>query len=415
MATARLALMNEEKSKDRLLSLDTYRGLVLVLLLLESVKYGWQHDLFKAHPSWLTQLIDFHASHVPWGGCSMWDLIQPSFMFMVGVSMAYSYGKRLKLGDSFGSMFRHAVIRALILILMGVFLRTTYTAQTNWTFEDVITQMGLGYVFLFLLWKKSVKIQFITLGAILIGYWMLFAFWPVQSAIPDPAWDDPQKHVFTGFFAHWNINANPGHYFDQWFLNLFPRESSFEQHDEGYNTLSFIPSLGIMIMGLMTGECLRSSGSDHQKFRNLAIFGAVGVATGLILHFVGVCPLVKKAWTPGFTLFSGGWCLLILAALFYLVDVRKRQKWTFPFVVCGMNSIALYCMIWLAVGSFPILGTEDLFEVHIVDATLQKHLGENYAGFLGAGFEPLLKNLANGVILWLVCFWMYRRKIFLRI
>jgi len=407
--------MNEEKLKERLLSLDTYRGLVLVLLLLESVKYGWQHDLFHAHPNWLTRLIDFHASHVAWAGCSMWDLIQPSFMFMVGVSMAYSYGKRLEMGDSFASMFRHAVIRALILILLGIFLRTTYTDRTNWTFEDVITQMGLGYVFLFLLWNKSVRGQFVALGVILIGYWMLFAFWPVQDAIPDPAWKDPQKHLLTGFFAHWNINANPGHYFDQWFLNLFPRETPFQQHDEGYNTLSFIPSLGIMIIGIMVGECLRSTRSNREKLRALLIFGAVGVAAGLVLHFAGVCPLVKKAWSPGFTLFGGGCCLWILAALFYVVDVRKKQRWTFPFMVCGMNSIALYGMIWLAAGTFPISETENHFDLHIVDATLQKHLGEGYASFLGAGFEPLLKNLANGVILWLVCFWMYRRKIFLRI
>jgi heparan-alpha-glucosaminide N-acetyltransferase len=407
--------MNEEKANERLLSLDTYRGLVLVMLLLESVKYGWQHELYHAHPSWLTRLIDFHASHVAWAGCSMWDLIQPSFMFMVGVSMAYSYGKRLSLGDSFGTMFKHAVIRALVLILLGVFLRTTYTERTNWTFEDVITQMGLGYVFLFLLWNKPFKIQAIALCVILVGYWMLFALWPVRDAIPDPAWSESQKHVFTGFFAHWNINANPGHYFDQWFLNLFPRESPFEQHDEGYNTLNFIPSLGIMIMGLMAGEWLRSTHSKSEKWKKLVIYGGAGVFLGAVLHFAGICPLVKKAWTSGFTLFSGGWCLLILAALYYVVDVQKKQRWTFPFVVCGMNSIALYCMIWLAAGSYPISGTEDHFDLHWVDATLQKHLGENYAAFLGKGFESLLKNLANGVILWLVCFWMYRRKIFLRI
>ena len=406
--------MSEEKKSKRLVSLDTYRGLVLVLLILESANYGWQHVLVEEHKNWLTSFIELHASHIAWVGCSFWDLIQPSFMFMVGVSMAYSYGKRQKLGDSFGQMFRHAIFRSIVLILLGVFLRTSYMSQTNWTFEDVITQMGLGYIPLFFLWNRSVKSQFIAIVGILVGYWLLFALIPVSQPV-GYEWEDPTPHLFTGFFQHWNINANPAHYFDTWFLNLFPRETieytlasgetvetdKFLFHPEGYNTLNFIPSLAIMIMGLMAGELLRSKSSEGQKVRKLAFYGVVGVAVGGILHFAGVCPLIKKTWTSSFTLYSGGWCLLILLALYYIIDINDKKAWTFPFVVVGMNSIAMYVMLWLMSGW--------------VNETLQKHLGEGYAGFFGPGLEPLMQNLANGVVLWLICFWMYKRKIFLRI
>ncbi|MDF1752565.1 MAG: DUF5009 domain-containing protein [Verrucomicrobiales bacterium] len=403
--------MSEQTAK-RLVSLDTYRGLVLVLLAFECVNYGWQHVLAETHPSGLTRFIEFHASHIAWAGCSFWDLIQPSFMFMVGVSMAYSYGKRKRLGDGFREMLSHAVIRALVLILLGVFLRTSYMSQTNWTFEDVITQIGLGYVPLFLLWNRSARTQIIAIAAILIGYWLLFAVYPIKS----PAgydWENPQAHLFTGFLQHWNINANPAHAFDTWFLNLFPRETveyslpsgetietnRFLFHPEGYNTLNFIPSLAIMVMGLMAGELLRSDRSD--KVKQLAIYGIGGIILGTILHFTGICPLVKKTWTPSFTLFSGGWCLLILLGLYYLIDIKGWKKWTFPFVVVGMNSIAMYVMLWLTSGW--------------INETLQKHLGEGYAGFFGPGMEPLMQNLLTGVVLWLICFWMYRRKLFLRI
>ena len=401
------------KSK-RLVSLDTYRGMVLLLLAVESANYGWQHVLAETHRSWLTEFIEFHASHIAWAGCSFWDLIQPSFMFMVGVSMAYSYGKRKKTGDTFGQMFRHAVFRALVLILLGVFLRSSYTSQTNWTFEDVITQIGLGYIPLFLLWNRRPATQSVSIGGILVAYWLLFVLTPVS----EPAgyeWSDPKPHLATGFYQHWNINANPAHFFDQWFLNLFPREvtevqlpggetvetAKFLFHPEGYNTLNFIPALTVMIMGLMAGELLRSERSGLEKLRMLAIFGVAGTAGGAMAHFAGLCPLVKKTWTPAFSIYSGGWCLVILAGLYYLIDLRGKKGWTFPFVVVGMNSIAMYVMLWLSSGW--------------INESLQRHLGEGYAGLLGPGIEPLLQNLVTGLVLWLVCFWMYRRGIFLRI
>ncbi len=396
-ATGSLEVRPKPKS-NRLESLDTYRGLVLLLLCIEGPIWAWWTPIQEAFPNsgfWST--VTYHAQHAKWVGCSVWDLIQPSFMFMVGVSMAYSMDKRHRMGDSWSKMLLHILYRSLVLILLGVFLRSAHSSQTNWTFEDVLTQIGLGYTFLFLLWNRPRKIQWIAFAAILVGYYLLFALTPVWESAGNPE----GYPMWEGYLANWNLNANPAHFADVWFLNLFPREAPFSLHESGYNTLNFIPSLAIMVLGLIAGEFLRNDWSESRKFATLLITGACGVGIGYLLDIAGICPLVKKTWTSTFTIFSGGWCLIILSVLYGIIDVRKIRGWNFPLIVIGMNSIALYMMIHFFPGW--------------VDSTLQIHIGENYSNLFGEPFSRLVTNLAAGFVLWSVCFWMYRRKIFLKI
>ena len=123
----------------------------------------------------LADMLDHRA----WVGCVPWDLIQPAFMFMVGVSLPYSIASRRAKGQSFGRMLAHSAFRALVLIALGIFLRSQSRAQTYFTFEDVLTQIGLGYVFLFLLaWTKP-RVQLLAAGLILVGYWAAFALYPL--------------------------------------------------------------------------------------------------------------------------------------------------------------------------------------------------------------------------------------------
>ncbi len=403
----------------RLLSLDTYRGLIMCTLaanglalattakqlghgvdasVISSVGQIWQWLAFhNSHPFWNSQFYVF--------GCSYWDLIQPSFMFMVGVSMAYSYAGRKARGDSDSMMLGHALYRAVFLILLGVFLRSNGRAETYWTFEDVVTQIGLGYVFLFFLVNRSLKTQGAVLSGILIGYWALFALWPLPGPDFDPESAGVPKdwtHTYTGFFAHWNKNANPAHYFDVWFLNLFPRSRPFLFNGGGYNTLNFIPSMGTMLIGLMAGTLLKRQREPNlETARTLALAGVSGLAIGLILDWTGVCPLVKRIWTPGFTLFGTGWCLLFLAALYLVIDFFGQKKWAFPAQVVGLNSITMYMMTWLVADWIRV--------------TLLTHLGEGPFQVLGSPLELFLQNLVVAIFLWLICFWMYKRRIFLRI
>jgi predicted acyltransferase len=358
----------------------------------------------RAFPgNWFWSFLAYHQTHVDWAGCSLHDTIQPGFSFLVGVALPYSIASRLAKGGTFRAMFGHALWRSLLLIALGIFLRSMHSPQTYFTFEDTLTQIGLGYPFLFLLGFRPARWQWYALAAILAGYWLAWALYPLPGAGFDyqsvgvPAnW----PHHYSGFAAHWNKNSNLGNAFDQWFLNLFRRTSPFVANNGGYLTLSFIPTLGTMILGLVAGRWVRAA-APRIPMRRLLIAGGAGIASGLLLHFTGICPVVKRIWTPSWTLFSGGLCFLFLAGFCWLIEVKGYRKWAFPLVVVGMNSIAAYLMA-------------HLFERFILDS-FRIHLGEHAFQIFGTGGEPLLRGLAVLLVYWLMLYWMFRRKLFLRV
>jgi heparan-alpha-glucosaminide N-acetyltransferase len=258
----------------RLVSVDAYRGFVMLLLLGEVLRFC---EVAVARPdSGLWAFLCHHQSHVPWVGASLHDLIQPSFSFLVGVALAFSVASRGAAGQSRRRMIGHAAWRAVVLILLGIWLRSIGRPQTYFTFEDTLTQIGLGYLFLFLLALRSRGDQWLALAAILIGYWAAFAAYPGPShdfdyatvGVP-PDWPHHQE----GFAAHWNKNSNFAWAFDVWFLNLFPREQPFIFNRGGYATLSFIPTLGTMILGLLSGNVLRDVRTPAAKLRWLTATG----------------------------------------------------------------------------------------------------------------------------------------------
>lgn len=385
----------------RVASVDAYRGLVMFLMMAEVLSLGAVSRALPDSAFW--KFLAHHQSHVPWIGCSLHDLIQPSFSFLVGVALPFSLASRLARGQSRAQMLLHAAWRATLLVLLGVFLRSIGRPLTNWTFEDTLSQIGLGYVFLFLLGQRTVRVQWAALGLILIGYWVMFALYspPPDFAYPKFGVPDDWKHLMTGLQAHWNKNSNFAWACDTWFLNLFPRESEFKFNGGGYSTLSFIPTLGTMILGLIAGGMLRESRNAIATARQFAIYGAAFLLAGWIVGALGLCPVVKRIWTPSWVLFSGGWCFLFLAAFYLVMDCWDKKSWAFPLVVVGMNSIAAYCIA-------------HLFE-NFLESSLITHFGEKPFLRFGEPFEALLKGVAVLTLYWLILFWMYRRKIFLRI
>ena len=388
----------------RLTSLDAYRGFVMFLMMAEVLRLS---RVARALPeSGVWKFLSWHQSHVDWIGCSLHDLIQPSFSFLVGVALPFSVASRLARGQSNGAMLGHALWRAIVLILLGVFLRSTHATSTNWTFEDTLTQIGLGYAFLFALGLRPLRDQWIALGVILVGYWAFFALHPLPGVDFDYAkvgvtktWLD--ANGLNGFAAHWQKNSNAAWSFDTWFMNLFSREKPFLASRGGYVTLSFIPTLGTMILGLIAGGVLRSGRSPQAKLRWLVIAGVIGLGVGALLGLLGVVPVVKRIWTPSWVLFSGGWCCLLLAFFYGVVDHLKARSWAFPLVVIGVNSIAAYLIA-------------HLFQDFILTA-LTTHLGQAPFQALGPAYQPFLHGAAALGIMWLLLFWMYRRKLFLRI
>ena len=390
------------KGMQRILSLDAFRGLVMVLMLNERTHLPEVARSFPHSAVWA--LIAYNTDHVEWQGCSVHDLIQPAFSFLVGAALPFSIASRKMKGETFGQMLGHAIRRAFILIFLGIFLRSLRSDQTYFTFEDTLTQIGLGYVFLFLFGFTRVRTQVIAFVLILICFWAAFALYPAPGPHFDyPAVGVPQNwdHNYTGFLSHWNKNSNLSWAFDKWFLNLFPREHPFVFNEGGWSTLSFIPTLATMILGLLTGEWLKAPGSKEQKLRGLAIAGAALLLVGLAFQWAGICPIVKRVWTSSYTLYSGGWILLIVAALYALMEWKGWQRWAFPLVVVGMNSIAIYVMSWTM---------SDFF-----GNALTRHFGRAIAFVAGPTFEPVLHGILLMLTFWYILFWMYRRKLFLKI
>ena len=235
--------------------------------------------------------------------------------------------------------------------------------------------------------------------AILFAYWLAWALYPAPgpnfnyAAVGVPA--DWHRHLFTGFASHWNKNSNLGQAFDLWFLNLFPRPSRFLFNDGGYLTLNFIPTLGTMLLGIFAGRWFLAS-APRIPLRKFLLAAAALMAVGLLFHFTGICPIVKRIWTPSWTLFSGGVCFLFLAAFSWVVDIRKHRGIAFPLVVVGMNSIAAYLI------------------AHLFEEFIQKQLphpsGDAALNILGPALEPTVLGALTLGVYWLMLFWMYRKK-----
>jgi predicted acyltransferase len=247
--------------------------------------------------------------------------------------------------------------------------------MTNFTFEDTLTQIGLGYTFLVLSARLPDRWLWTSIGALLFLYWLAWALYPLPG---------------QPFSAHWAKGENLGTAFDRWFLNLFPRPEAFVVHRGGYGTLSFIPTLGTMMLGLLAGRQLLRGVNIPSMMRTALIL----LVCGLTLHFGGVCPIVKRIWTPAWTLASGGACFFLLSLFRLGLDGKTESRWAFPLLVVGANSIAAYLI------------------AHWWDGFFAQSWRTNFI------WVPMADALTGWVVLaleWLCLWWMYRRKIFLKI
>lgn len=405
MASA--TLPSTDSVPRRMESIDIYRGMVMFLMLAEVLHLNELKNHKEGLSPWIQQVFDwisFHTSHVEWAGCSLHDMIQPSFSFLVGVSLAFSYVKRTSQGQSWNHMLWHAIARSCILIGLGIFLRSLGKSQTNFTFDDTLTQIGMGYLFLFLCAPYSPRWIALAVTAVLLGYWGAFALYPL------PAADFPYEQVgvpaawpehYTGFASHWNKNSNLAWAFDTWWMNLFPREAVFTHSSGGYCTLSFIPTLGTMLLGLLAGKWLQKDWTFGT--RTLWMLGSAVACIGAawILDQQGICPNVKRIWTPSWTLWSGGICLVWLWALHGLCDVAGQSRWGFFWKVIGANSIVAYVMSWTLEGP--------------THAALDRHFGWLLDRLVSETARPFWVGAITLLIFWLILRWLHRQKVYVRI
>ena len=386
----------------RVTSIDAFRGFVMFLMLAEAMRLWTVHAAYPTSRFWA--IVAFNTEHVPWQGCSLHDLIRPAFSFLAGAALPFSIASRTRRGEPFGRMLAHAAWRSVVLIFLGIFLRSLGSDTTYWTFEDTLTQIGLGYTVLFLLAFAPLRVQVAAFVVILAGFWAAFVAYPLPAAgfdYPSVGVPADWPHLYHGFLAHFNKNSNVSWAFDVWFLNLFPREAPFRFNEGGWSTLSFIPTIATMMLGLWAGTWLMTAREAREKTLGLVAAGIALALAGLVLQWLHVVPIVKRIWTSSYTLYSGGLVLLLLAAFHGTIEWRGWRRWSFPLLVIGMNSIAVYVMSWTL--------------ERPVSAALVRHLGRAPFLVLGPPFEPVLRGAAVLLVFWLVLYWMYRRRLFLRI
>ncbi len=394
--------MNEKSPTYRLASMDVFRGFVMFLMMAEVLEFCRVSAGLPS--SWFWGFLCWHQSHVEWTGCSLHDMIQPSFSFLVGTAMVYSMKNRAASGVTFSKLFLQVLRRSLILILLGIFLRSMGATQTNFTFEDTLTQIGLGYTFLFLISYLTVRWQWIWFAILVVGHWLAFALYPLPgtgfdyaAAGADPNW----QHNLTGFAAHWNKNTNFAWAADQWIMNIFPTEKTFQFNEGGYSTLSFIPTLATMLLGLFGGRILQSELTPMEKAKKFVIWGVVGCVAALLVHFLGICPIVKRIWTPAWVLWSGGVCFLFMALFYWIVDIKNVRKPFFWLQVIGMNSIAAYVLAHTV--------------IQFIHSSMQTHFGQGYDTILGDAYASLLRGGVMLLVQFWVLYWMWKREVFIKI
>ncbi|MCA9047172.1 MAG: DUF5009 domain-containing protein [Planctomycetaceae bacterium] len=451
----------------RLVSLDAYRGFIMTMLAANGFGIAQLARLNSDNEVWQTfsydtfQRLQFHFEHPPWEsitgwcGVSFWDLIQPAFMFMVGVAMPFSSARRMAMGSGDLRRNLHALWRAVILTLMGVFLYSMRASQTNWVFTNVLAQIGLGYFVAWLLLQRSQQTQIAAFVAILVGYWGWFVMSPPPDGFDYTSVDASADNgeVYAGRFAAWSKNANAGHFFDVWLLNvlrdpkpdaasenstptdsasasdtadgagtdnaapadnrgllrrwLFSSPERYTHNAGGYVTLNFIPSIATTLLGIFCGQLLIASVSSRKTLMTLLLLAAGSLLLGVAAHHT-VCPIVKRIWTPSWVLFSGGYVIGMLALFYLLFDMLPLKRTAFPLVVVGMNSIAMYMMGQLL---RPWVG-KHIVETHfggLITAILGEHALDTH--HIGAVVLPT----SVFAVFWLTAYWMYRNRYIVRV
>jgi heparan-alpha-glucosaminide N-acetyltransferase len=361
------ARKGDKKMSKRLVSLDAYRGLIMICLI--SVGFGL--SAFKGHP-WLGFLAD-QVRHVPWEGLTFWDLIQPAFMFMVGMAMPFAYGKRRSLGLSHRRIFSHVIYRALMLIVIANVIGTIHRGEPGLSFINVLDQIAIGYFLAFFVIKRGYLGQGLTAAGLLFGYTIAWVFYPGNG--PGGPWE-------MGF-------QNLGGDFDFWMLGR-----NYSGHYVGLNA---IPATATIIFGMMAGRVVGRTRSQKRIMQILAAAGFSGLFLGLL--FSPVVPIIKHIWTASFTLYSAGIIVLGLALVYWMVEVKKWTRWTYIPVVVGMNSMFAYIIFMMARGSVD--NAVMAFIRPMVEAM----------GPWGA----VLHSLLSLAVIWYVMRFFYKRGIFFKV
>lgn len=365
--------MNQTAKLDnRLVSLDFFRGLVMFLLIAEFAHLF--EVLMESGNEQLTAVMDFMFHHAQWEGLHFWDLVQPFFMFIVGVSIPLSYANRKKKGATEVSIRNHAFRRAFLLLLFGWGLYCIGPEKIVFQFDNVLAQLSFTYLISFLLLNQSTTTQ-ISVGflCILISD-LLYRFFPIAS-------------FDQAFVAGENFGA--------WF-NIFISGYEYGGHWAAFNAL---PTTAHTLWGVVAGKWLMDTSRPSEKLKRLLIAGILALVLGFITTFF--TPVIKRISTTSFVLLSAGWTFLALTLCYWLIDVKKILQKTFVFRVVGVNPLFIYLFASLGGGGIIL------------------KIIRPFSNTLIGGFSPWLADLFSGFVvlfgLWYLCYWLFKKQIFIKL
>jgi predicted acyltransferase len=366
----------------RLMSLDLFRGATIAGMILVN-NAGDEPSSY------------WPLKHAEWNGWTPTDLVFPFFLFIVGVAMAFSFSSRLKRGESRQQLLGHVLWRGLLLFALGLFLNgfPNQYHLSSWRVYGVLQRIAICYVIsaILALWADW-RGWIVTIVGCLVGYWILMRFVPV------PGFGVPTHNIPL---------LDPDRNLAAWLDRRLLAGHLYEGTRDPEGVLSTIPALATSLLGLLTGQWLRSARSAKSKAVGMAVFGITGVVAGKILD-LGF-PINKKLWTSSYVIFTAGLALICLSLCYWIVDIRQwRGMWTKLFLVFGMNAIAAYV--------FAEMMSRALDQVHAGGMGSQEFIYERaFVPLTSPANASLLYALTYVLVCWAAMWVLYRKAIFLKI
>jgi predicted acyltransferase len=358
---------------QRLLSLDFLRGFIMVLLMMGSTNiydYLDEKTVGQTGNFFFRQFV-----HHPWNGLRFWDLIQPSFMFMAGTAMAYSLHKQWSKGMTWNQSFKKILKRCCWLFFWGVLDYAVRPSGLSFELWDVLTQLSFTTLIAFLIFRWSATAQILVCAGLLLLTEVLYRYTNM------PGFDQP----FTD-------QHNFGNYMDLVLMNKI--------NSDGWVAINCIPTAVHTIAGALAGKLLLSG---KKKIQTLVLWGLACAMIGYGLDWTGITPIIKRIATSSFVLASLGWCLWFLAFSYWWIDIKSHRRYLTFFIVVGMNSIFIYVF-------FEIVGGR-WFNEYI------SAISNGVVGWFS--HSEMLKFIIAALCIfsleWLLCYFLYKRKIFFKV
>ena len=367
--------MNENETQQRLLSLDVFRGLIMVLLMLESTLF--YDNMLELTGGNALHYFFLQFTHHPWNGLRFWDLIQPGFMFIAGTALALSLNKQYKAGVSWDVAFKKTLKRCGWLFFWGVLDYAVRKNGLSFELWDVLTQLSFTTLVAFLIFRWDWKLQVIFSFGLLLLTEILYRFVHVE-----------------GFDQPFTDQHNFGNYIDLILMNKINKG--------GWVAINCLPTAAHTIWGAVAGKLFMEHKNPIKPIKQFVIGGIIFLLVGFIMD-LSITPIIKRIATSSFVFASGGWCLLGLAFLYWWIDIKYHKSGWMFFTIVGMNSIFIYLF-------FEIVGSRWF---------------NGYVGAITNGMMSILSFPENLMMIitpvcifgleWGMCYFLYKKKIFFKL